>query len=92
MINLINRNDNDEIGVASNYSTMRFWSTDFVIKEFEKLIKMGVVRALAERDLLPDEEVLRAGGKDAALDALFSGPSLDDNDDLYDVPEWLTRE
>ena len=40
----------------------------------------------------PDEEVLRAGGKDAALDALFSGPSLDDDDDLYDVPEWLTRE
>ena len=54
MINLINRNDNDEIGVASNYSTMRFWSTDFVIKEFEKLIKMGVrtIRIVDEMFLL----------------------------------------
>ena len=42
MINLINRNDNDEIGVSSNYSKMRFWSPSFIIKEFEKLIKMGV--------------------------------------------------
>ena len=42
MINLINRNNNDEIGVASDYSNMRFWSPDFIIKEFEKLINMGV--------------------------------------------------
>ncbi len=42
MINLINRNDNEEIGVSSNYSKMRFWSPDFIIKEFEKLIRMGV--------------------------------------------------
>lgn len=42
MINLINRNDVDEIGVSSNYSGMRFWSTDFIINEFKKLIKMGV--------------------------------------------------
>ena len=41
MINLINRNDNDEIGVASNYSNMRFWSTGFVVKEFEKINKDG---------------------------------------------------
>lgn len=42
MINIINRNDDDEIGVAGNYSGMRFWSTDFIIKEFEKLFKYGV--------------------------------------------------
>lgn len=42
MINLINRNDKDQIGVSSNYSGMRFWSVDFIIKEFDKLIKMGV--------------------------------------------------
>ena len=42
MINLINRDDNNEIGVSSNYSKMRFWSPGFIIKEFEKLIKMGI--------------------------------------------------
>ena len=42
MINIINRNDNEEIGVAGNYSGMRFWSTNFIIKEFEKLIEYGV--------------------------------------------------
>ena len=54
MINIINRNDNDEIGVASNYSKMRFWSPDFIIKEFDKLIKMGVrtIRIVDEMFLL----------------------------------------
>ena len=54
MINLINRNDSDEIGVASNYSNMRFWSTDFIIKEFDKLISMGVktIRIVDEMFLL----------------------------------------
>ena len=42
MINLINRNDDEEIGISSNYSKMRFWSPSFIIKEFEKLIEMGV--------------------------------------------------
>jgi anaerobic magnesium-protoporphyrin IX monomethyl ester cyclase len=42
MINIINRDDNNEIGVASDYSQMRWWSTDFIIKEFDKLINMGV--------------------------------------------------
>ena len=42
MINILNRNDNQEIGVASNYKNMRFWSPDFIIKEFDKLIKLGV--------------------------------------------------
>ena len=54
MINILNRNDNDEIGVASNYSTMRFWSTEFIIKEFDKLISMGVktIRIVDEMFLL----------------------------------------
>tara|TARA_B100002051_G_C16711843_1_gene627074 strand:+ start:305 stop:1858 length:1554 start_codon:yes stop_codon:yes gene_type:complete len=42
MINLINRNDSEDIGVSSNYNKMRYWSPEFIIKEFEKLIKMGV--------------------------------------------------
>ncbi len=42
MINIINRDDNDPIGVAGNYSKMRFWSTDFIIKEFDKLFSYGV--------------------------------------------------
>ncbi len=54
MINIVNRDDNDEIGVASNYSNMRFWSTDFIIKEFDKLIAMGVktIRIVDEMFLL----------------------------------------
>ena len=53
-INIINRDNNDEVGVASNYSTMRFWSTDFIIKEFDKLISMGVktIRIVDEMFLL----------------------------------------
>ena len=42
MINILNRKDKDEIGVASNYSKMRFWSPEFIIKEFDKLISYGV--------------------------------------------------
>jgi len=42
MINILNRNNNDPIGVASNYSKMRFWSPEFIIKEFDKLVEMGV--------------------------------------------------
>ena len=54
MINLINRNDQDEAGVASNYSGMRFWSPEFIIKEFDKLIKMDVktIRIVDEMFLL----------------------------------------
>ena len=54
MINLVNRNDAEEIGVASNYSGMRFWSPEFIIKEFDKLIKMGVktIRIVDEMFLL----------------------------------------
>ena len=42
MINILNRDDNDPIGNASNYSKMRFWSPEFIIKEFDKLVEMGV--------------------------------------------------
>ena len=42
MINILNKNDDEEVGVAGNYNGMRFWSTDFIIKEFDKLISMGV--------------------------------------------------
>ena len=54
MINIINKNDSDEIGVSSNYSGMRFWSTDFIVKEFDKLISYGVntIRIVDEMFLL----------------------------------------
>ena len=42
MINIINRDDTDLVGVASNYSKMRFWSPEFIITEFDKLVDMGV--------------------------------------------------
>ena len=54
MINILNRNDNDPIGVAGNYSLMRYWSPDFVLKQFDKLIEMGVynIRIIDEMFLL----------------------------------------
>jgi len=54
MINIINRDDNDPIGVAGNYSKMRFWSPEFIIKEFDKLDLMGVntIRIVDEMFLL----------------------------------------
>lgn len=42
MVNILNRNDNAEIGVAGNYSNMRYWSPQFIISEFDKLVKLGV--------------------------------------------------
>lgn len=42
MINILNRTDNDPIGVASNYRVMRCWSKEFVIKQIDKLVNMGV--------------------------------------------------
>jgi radical SAM superfamily enzyme YgiQ (UPF0313 family) len=42
MINMINRNDNEEIGVAGRYSGMRYWSPEFIVKEFDKLHSYGV--------------------------------------------------
>jgi len=42
MINILNRSDNNSIGVAGDYNTMRFWSVEFVVKEIEKLMEYGV--------------------------------------------------
>jgi len=42
MINILNKNDEEEIGVAGNYSLMRYWSPEFIIKEFDKLVELGV--------------------------------------------------
>lgn len=42
MINILNRNNEDSIGIASNYSLMRYWSPEFIIKEFDKLFNFGV--------------------------------------------------
>ncbi len=54
MINIINRDDTEEIGVASNYSKMRFWSPEFMINQFDKLNAMGVktIRIVDEMFLL----------------------------------------
>tara|TARA_R100001594_G_scaffold84189_1_gene118708 strand:+ start:6128 stop:7660 length:1533 start_codon:yes stop_codon:yes gene_type:complete len=42
MINILNRNDDAEVGVAGNYSLMRHWSPEFIINEFDKLADLGV--------------------------------------------------
>jgi anaerobic magnesium-protoporphyrin IX monomethyl ester cyclase len=42
MINIINRNDSKKVGVASEYSGMRFWSPEFIFKQIEKLFHLGV--------------------------------------------------
>ena len=42
MINILNRDDEQEVGSASDYSSMRHWSPEFIINEFEKLIDLGV--------------------------------------------------
>lgn len=42
MINILNRDDLDPIGDAANYAKMRFWSPEFIIQEFDKLVEMGV--------------------------------------------------
>jgi len=54
MINIINRDDNEEIGVAGNYSGMRYWSPEFIISQFDKLWDMGVrtIRIVDEMFLL----------------------------------------
>lgn len=42
MINILNRDDEEEVGVASNYSKMRHWSPQFILNEFDKLASLGV--------------------------------------------------
>ena len=42
MVNIVNRSDNSD-GIASAHSpTMRYWSSEFILGEFEKLCAMGV--------------------------------------------------
>lgn len=41
MINIINRVDNADNIVAGNSKGMRFWSPQFILKEFEKLAELG---------------------------------------------------
>lgn len=54
MINTINRNDNQEVGIASDYKGMRFFSVENVIKEVKFLMKNGVrtIRFVDEMFLL----------------------------------------
>jgi radical SAM superfamily enzyme YgiQ (UPF0313 family) len=42
MINIVNRVDNNERVVSSNSRNMRYWSPEFITKEFEKLAGYGV--------------------------------------------------
>ncbi|MBP0021219.1 MAG: cobalamin-dependent protein [Cyanobacteria bacterium SBLK] len=42
MINIVNRVDNGDDINASNSKGMRFWSPEFILKEFEKLAELGV--------------------------------------------------
>ncbi|MHC1766105.1 MAG: radical SAM protein [Verrucomicrobiia bacterium] len=42
MINIVNRVDNAPGTVAANSPNMRFWSPDFMLREFEQLAGMGV--------------------------------------------------
>lgn len=42
MINILNRDNEDEVGVASSYKGMRFWSTEFVLKQFDILANLGI--------------------------------------------------
>lgn len=41
MINIVNRENNAEGVVSANSPNMRFWSPQFMLKEFEKLATMG---------------------------------------------------
>ena len=76
MINLINKNDTEQISRASNYNGMRHWSIEFVEKELRKLIDMGVktIRITDEMFLL-NKKYYRP-----IVDLLTE---LNKNDDLY---------
>jgi radical SAM superfamily enzyme YgiQ (UPF0313 family) len=54
MINIINRDDNAPVGVASEYKGMRFWSTEHNLKQFDQLNELGVstIRIVDEMFLL----------------------------------------
>ena len=42
MINILNRTDNRDDAVSSDFNVMRYWPADFIIKEFDKLHEYGV--------------------------------------------------
>jgi len=42
MINILNRTSNSADVVSSDFNVMRFWSPEFIIKEFDKLADYGV--------------------------------------------------
>jgi radical SAM superfamily enzyme YgiQ (UPF0313 family) len=54
MINTINRDDEEEIGVSGEYSKMRFWTPTFVAKQIDILVELGVrtIRIVDEMFLL----------------------------------------
>jgi radical SAM superfamily enzyme YgiQ (UPF0313 family) len=54
MINTINRDDEESIGVSGNYSGMRFWSPEFVLRQIDILTSLGVrtIRIVDEMFLL----------------------------------------
>jgi radical SAM superfamily enzyme YgiQ (UPF0313 family) len=42
MINILNRTDNADGATSADSALMRFWSPEFIIREFDKLVDMGV--------------------------------------------------
>lgn len=42
MINILNRTDNRDDAVSSDFNVMRYWPAEFIIKEFDKLHAYGV--------------------------------------------------
>jgi anaerobic magnesium-protoporphyrin IX monomethyl ester cyclase len=42
MINILNRTNNTDGATSADSAMMRFWSPEFIIKEFDKLVDMGV--------------------------------------------------
>lgn len=75
MINLINKDDNSNNSLSSDYNMMRHWSVQFVEKQLKNLIKLGVktIRITDEMFLLNKKYYL------PILDSLIE---LNSNDDL----------
>lgn len=42
MINIINRNDNNDGVSSADSPQIRYWTPEFILREFDKLVKMGV--------------------------------------------------
>ena len=75
MINLINKNDNSDFSISSNYNRMRHWSVEFVDKQLKLLVGLGVktIRITDEMFLLNKKYFL------PIIDSLIN---LNKNDDL----------